>query len=161
MTHPSRDDAVMPTWASVWSGQAGALHPWRTRPAPPPRHAGRHLAELGRRIDIDPDDQVPMLHWDEPPGIEDGPPALPTLVRAVDTTDRPIADRPVAGGVTIPHSPAADGPLAGLPRQRAIPAEPGAASDRGPGPGRAAATSAVGHASAEHAAMHFHPPRMR
>ncbi|HET8590811.1 MAG TPA: hypothetical protein VFM01_14335 [Nakamurella sp.] len=161
MTQPSRDDAVMPTWASVWSGQAGALHPWRTRSAPPPRHAGRHLAELGRRIDIDPDDQVPMLHWDQPPGIDDGPPALPILMRALDTTDRPIADRPVAGGAPVPEGPVAVAPVAGLPRQRTIPAHPKPASDPGSTPGRAAATSAVGHASAEHAAMHFHPPRMR
>jgi hypothetical protein len=98
-----------------------------------PRHLGHHFVGFGPRTDVDPDDQVPVLHWDQPPGVGDGVlPPLPMVVRAAeDVTDHPAGT---------------------LPRQRT------ATADR-PASGQAPAGTPTGR-MAEHPATHFHPPRM-
>ena len=113
MTQPSRDDVPARSWASVWPGQARSLSASssRTRSAPASRHLGHHIVGLGPRADVDPDDQVPVLHWDRPPGIsEPTAAAVPIVVRAADpVTDHPIAAQPSTG------QPSTDQPIADRP----------------------------------------------
>lgn len=181
MTQPSRDGGPARSWASVWPGQARSLaaSSSRTRSAPAPRHLGHHIVGLGPRTDVDPDDQVPVLHWDQPPGIGDGtPPATPIVPQAADdVTDQPITGRP------IPEQPITDQPIAARPNARQprqalqahppmtdrsatehpvgpLPRQRTAAADHRPAFGQVpAATPTAG--TVEHPATHFHPPRMR